>query len=138
MDIFTYKRNRLQSYLNLGRRRRHIVIALLPLLEAEGAVEDLDVEDPKPALQLKMDDEGRSQPIELGEAFPAAEELRSLVDLSTFLADNNPGEHLPRPLASSDSVKKKAKGAVTLKRISNGLGKPLSTLDWFIKHQHEL
>ena len=37
--------------IKLSGRPSHVIIALLPLLEAQGAVEDLDVEDSKPALQ---------------------------------------------------------------------------------------
>ena len=36
--------------LSLSRKRRHIVIALLPVLEAEGTIEHLDEEGPMPTL----------------------------------------------------------------------------------------
>ena len=46
------------------------------------------MEDAKLALQLEADDEGRRQAVELGEAFPAAEELRLPTNLSTLLTDD--------------------------------------------------
>ena len=49
-DILAHKQRRLPGNLKLGGRRSHVVIALLPFLEAQGAVEDLDVEDPSLAL----------------------------------------------------------------------------------------
>ena len=55
-DNLAYKPSRLPDNLKLSGRRSHIVIALLPLLEAQGAVEDLDVEDSSLVLQLKADD----------------------------------------------------------------------------------
>ena len=76
MDNLAHKPSRLQDNLDLSGRRSHVVIALLPFLEAQGAVEYLDVEDAKLALQLEADDEGRRQAVELGEAPPSAEELR--------------------------------------------------------------
>ena len=60
-DNLAYRPSRLLDNLKLSRRRSHVVIALLPLLEAQGAVEDLDVEDSRLALQLEVDDEGRDR-----------------------------------------------------------------------------
>ena len=96
------------------------------------------MEDAKPALQLEADDEGRCQAVELGEALPAAEELRLSANLSTLLADDGAGEHLPGSFSSSDSVQKEPEGAFSFQRIGNGLRKPLGALDWPVKCQEEL
>ena len=84
--------------LSMSRRRRRIVIALLPSLEAERDIIHLDKEDPAPAHQLEADDERRSQPVEAGKIPPSAENLCPPVGFVAFLDDNNPGAHLPRTL----------------------------------------